>query len=291
MLVDAACGDTIAGERCLLAPSELGNLHFHISGKGRPVLFLHGFPEYFAIWRPLLARLQTPVRAIAADLPGFNRSNLADRTRAGTRDIGQMLTAALDELNISRVDIVAHDIGGAAAWQIAAECRARVGGLFLISAPHPADFIRHFWYDCPSARLSYIDELTGADEDAFVLDSERLASLVFSTVTGARLALRDALARSDSQTIRSLYAANIAPIALTRWLSQSPADCAVKVVSSRNDPFVPPILFAGTGVHTKNRCEVVLLDRGGHFLQIVESACVAAHLDAWLAALPGRAGR
>lgn len=40
-------------------------------GTGTPTLFLHGVPDSAEMWTPIIDRLQTPIRAIAVDLPGL----------------------------------------------------------------------------------------------------------------------------------------------------------------------------------------------------------------------------
>ena len=47
-------------------------------GQGRPLLLLHGWPEYWLTWRPVMQRLADRFRLIAPDLRGFGGSALPD---------------------------------------------------------------------------------------------------------------------------------------------------------------------------------------------------------------------
>lgn len=254
-------------------------LHVHLTGQGPPVLYLHGFPEYFGIWRPLLARTCFAQRAILVDLPGFNLSSPS--SDAAAPEIARRLRQGLNALGVAQFDIVAHDIGGAFAWQLTSDCCDRVRSLFLLSSPHPADFIRHFWQERPEARLAYLDALIAG---SFDYDAERLANLVLPDDPAGRGLLESALRRTDAAAAAALYGANLAPRWLDRWSRLPPAACATRALSGRADRFVPPAVFAGLPAQVVQPCEAVLLDHGGHFLQITQTAAVAAHLDAWLSA-------
>ncbi len=48
------------------------------SGQGAPTLLLHGSPDSHDMWLPLMEHLNTHVRSIALDLPGFGQSTLPD---------------------------------------------------------------------------------------------------------------------------------------------------------------------------------------------------------------------
>lgn len=262
--------------------SGAGALHVHTIGEGPPVLYLHGFPEYFAVWRPLLARLRVPHRAIMVDLPGFNRSLAARGAEAAAPEVARRVVRALDTLGIDRFAIVAHDLGGLFAWQLASDCRGRVAGLFLLSAPHPADFIRHFWKDRPATRSSYLDELAAS---RFDFDPIRLAGLVFPDGHGERGPLEAALRQSDAEGIAALYRENIAAAQFDRWSRLPPIACRVQAIGGQADRFVPPATFAALPSHVAAPSDVVILDRAGHFLQITQTVTVAARLDDWLAAV------
>ena len=56
---------------------EANGLRFHCAraGEGPLMLFLHGFPEYWAMWRPLLEHFGARGWcAVAPDLRGYNLS-------------------------------------------------------------------------------------------------------------------------------------------------------------------------------------------------------------------------
>ena len=49
-------------------------LHYVSRGDGKPILFLHGFPQFWFLWRHQLADLGNDHAVYAADLRGYNLS-------------------------------------------------------------------------------------------------------------------------------------------------------------------------------------------------------------------------
>ena len=59
---------------------EVGGIHLHVvedgPADGQPILFLHGFPEFWYSWRHQLAYFaKTGYRVIAPDQRGYNLSD------------------------------------------------------------------------------------------------------------------------------------------------------------------------------------------------------------------------
>lgn len=50
-------------------------LHYLITGKGDPVILLHGYAETSRMWRPLMVELAKAHTVIAPDLRGFDSSS------------------------------------------------------------------------------------------------------------------------------------------------------------------------------------------------------------------------
>ena len=50
-------------------------LHHAIAGKGKPLIFLHGFPEFWYAWKNQLAELGGDYQVVAPDMRGYNLSS------------------------------------------------------------------------------------------------------------------------------------------------------------------------------------------------------------------------
>lgn len=109
-----------------------GRLEYFERGRGRPIVFAHGWLANANLWRRVVDVLADRFRCIALDLPlGSHRVALdaaADLTPAGC---GALVTDVLDALELDDVTLVGTDSGGAYS-QIATAARPdRIGRLVL----------------------------------------------------------------------------------------------------------------------------------------------------------------
>ena len=87
---------------------------FHVAraGQGRPLLLLHGWPEFWLTWEPVMTRLADRFTLYAPDLRGFGDSDKPDGPFGPDQQASDML-ALMDALGIKQAGIVGHDVGGA----------------------------------------------------------------------------------------------------------------------------------------------------------------------------------
>ena len=121
-------------------------LHYAASGPGdgHLLLFLHGFPEFWYAWRHQLAALGDTYHCVAPDLPGYNLSSKPPevaryRTK---RLIEDVVAFAAQFSRKKKFTLIAHDWGGALAWNLAAQRPDLIDRLLIINSPHPATFLR-----------------------------------------------------------------------------------------------------------------------------------------------------
>ncbi|GAA1289523.1 alpha/beta hydrolase [Saccharothrix xinjiangensis] len=109
---------------------------------GRPVLFLHGFPEAAIAWEHQVAVLgRAGFRAVAFDQRGYSPGVRPERAADyGVEALVGDVLAVADSLGWQAFDLVGHDWGGAVAWWTAAEHPERVRKLAVVSTPHPGAF-------------------------------------------------------------------------------------------------------------------------------------------------------
>src|SRR5947208_11936477 len=87
---------------------------FHVArtGTGKPLVLLHGWPEFWLTWEPVMARLADRFTLFAPDLRGFGDSDKPDGPFGPDQHAADML-ALMDALGITQAGIVGHDVGGA----------------------------------------------------------------------------------------------------------------------------------------------------------------------------------
>ena len=100
---------------------------------GVPVLFIHGFGGDLGNWLFNLDAIAEVAPVIALDLPGHGQS---DPRLPGTTlaDLAGFVAHFLEAIDVPRVHVVGHSMGGAIASQLALAQPARVASLFLVSS-------------------------------------------------------------------------------------------------------------------------------------------------------------
>jgi len=128
-------------------------VHYVRAGRGPLIVFLHGFPEFWYEWKNQLAEFGRDHTAVAPDMRGYNLSSkpadlaayrmpqLVEDVRALAATLGR--TPDQDApASAARFTLVAHDWGGAVAWEFALAHPDMLERLVIINAPYPAIFAR-----------------------------------------------------------------------------------------------------------------------------------------------------
>jgi pimeloyl-ACP methyl ester carboxylesterase len=128
---------------------------FHVArtGTGKPLLLLHGWPEFWLTWEPVMTRLAGRYTLIAPDLRGFGDSDKPQGPYGPDQHAADML-ALMDALGARRFGVVGHDVGGAVMQPLARAAPERLTGLFFFDFVYPGidgrmgmpDRLNHIWY-------------------------------------------------------------------------------------------------------------------------------------------------
>ena len=125
--------------------AELGDvqLHYLEAGRGDPIVFVHGFPEFSGAWAPQLREFGRDHRALAPDLRGYNLSSKPEGIEHyAMPKLVEDLRGFVEAVAGGPCVLVAHDWGGVCAWHFAAEHPAFVKRLVIINSPHPGMLYR-----------------------------------------------------------------------------------------------------------------------------------------------------
>jgi pimeloyl-ACP methyl ester carboxylesterase len=118
------------------------DIHFEVTGEGRPVVLLHGFPDSGRLWRHQVGALASAgFQVIVPDLRGYGSSGKP----TGVEDYSFLLLAGdvlaiLDHLGAERAHVVGHDWGSALAWIMGSLVPDRVDHLVALSVGNPMAF-------------------------------------------------------------------------------------------------------------------------------------------------------
>lgn len=118
------------------------------TGRGEPLVLLHGFACSSFSWRAVVPTLSRGYRVINVDLPGFGYSERPEDPTAYTVPAyGRMVLEVLDRLGVGACHLMGHSFGGALAVWLAAHHPERVRSLVLVASalPEYMDEQRQLW--------------------------------------------------------------------------------------------------------------------------------------------------
>jgi len=132
-------------------------VHCVRQGAGEPLVLLHGWPEFWYVWRKNIGPLAQRFDVVAPDLRGFGQSEkpgLPDPPGRLLDELVEDLRGLTDALGFERFGIVSHDVGSFVAQRFAARYPGRVSGLFFFNCVYPGigrrwlepDSVTEIWY-------------------------------------------------------------------------------------------------------------------------------------------------
>jgi pimeloyl-ACP methyl ester carboxylesterase len=220
-------------------------VHYEALGRGRPIVFLHGWVGSWRYWIASMQVASTSFRAYALDLFGYGDTT-HDPEHYSLEKQASLLTGFLDEMGIGKIAIVGHGLGALVGFYFAAQQPGSVDRIMAVNCP--LDF------SAVNARL----KMASAPE---------LVDWLSSRTPEAASALSDA-SKSDQRAITASMSSFQADSLFTQF-RRSSVPCLL--VYGQNDPSitVPPVDSTtplGLNLHQIN------LEGSGHFPMIDETA-------------------
>jgi pimeloyl-ACP methyl ester carboxylesterase len=107
--------------------------YYEITGKGEPLLLLHGGLGSTDMFKPIMPAFTEHRQVVAIDLQGHGRTELGSR-KLSLPDVGDDVASVLTQLGFKNVDVLGYSFGGGAAFQLAVQHPEMVRRLALVSA-------------------------------------------------------------------------------------------------------------------------------------------------------------
>lgn len=120
------------------------SIAYQVSGQGRPVVLLHGFPDSGRLWRHQVpALVDAGFQVIVPDLRGYGLSGQPGPVEAYSLPLlaGDVLAILADQ-GVARAHVVGHDWGAALGWALASFAPDQVDHLVALSVGNPVTFLR-----------------------------------------------------------------------------------------------------------------------------------------------------
>ena len=112
------------------------NIHYVLEGEGDPVLFLHGWPEFWYGWRNQINAFSGQYQVIVPDMRGFGHSDkpfYGYDTKTSASDMYELVR----QLGHDSVNIVSHDIGARVGFRFALDHEEAVRKISFLDATPP----------------------------------------------------------------------------------------------------------------------------------------------------------
>lgn len=259
-------------------------IHTASQGRGPPVVFVHGFPDFWWTWREQMAAVAPTHRAVAIDQRGYNLSDKpAGDAAYAMPELVQDVAAVIDSVG-GRAALVGHDWGGAVSWQVAARYPDKVERLAILNLPHPNGLARELARSEAQRQASTYAQNFKQPGAAAKLSAEGLAGWVRPEARGPYV---EAFKRSNLDSMLAYYRVNYpgppysdAPTGFPRLKQR------VLLVHGLDDKALLSPALDRTWEWIDAPLEMVTIPGAGHFVQRDAAAEVSRALVNWLAAPP-----
>jgi pimeloyl-ACP methyl ester carboxylesterase len=246
------------------------DIHFEVTGDGRPVILLHGFPDSGRLWRnqvgPLVA---AGFKVIVPDLRGYGTSGKP----SGVDDYSLLLLAGdviaiLDHLGVERAHVVGHDWGAALAWVLGSLVPDRVDHLAALSVGHPLAFRAAGLTQLEKSWYMLLFQFEGVAEQ-WLSDDSWANFRAWSNHPDADAVIADLEADGSLTPGLNWYRANVPPGALVEAPLELPAVQAPTMgVWSTGDFALTEQQMTASGEHVAGPWRYERLEGPGHWMPI-----------------------
>ena len=268
-------------------------IHYVVDGKGPLVVMIHGFPDYWGTWKPLMAELnKAGYRTAAMDTRGYNLSDKPEGEAAYAMpnliaDVAAVIAAEGQKNAI----IVGHDWGAAISWQVVFNRPDLVNKLVIMSVPHPVGFAREMATNADQQKNSQYArnfQQPGFEKN---LSAVGLASMVAGAKDSPRKAeYVQAFQRSNLTSMMNYYRANyprgtgdaLAPPATVTVANPPQIKVPVLVIHGMKDTALNAAGHSGTWNHVAADTTILMIPNAGHFVQFDAEALVNKTVRSWL---------
>ncbi|WP_428330907.1 alpha/beta fold hydrolase [Mucilaginibacter sp.] len=234
-------------------------INYKITGKGTPVVLIHGHPFDHTMWQPQAVALSAFYQVITPDLRGYGKSSLPENSKTSFEDYATDVLKLLDNLAIDSFHLGGLSMGGQVIMEIYRQAPAKIKSLIF------ADTFASL--DTPAVKKGRYDAATrfeneGMDayaEEAIykmlkpehVTEMPGVAAFVINMMkdtnpAAAAIALRARAERID-------YLADVLP----------QINIPTLIIVGRQDEFTPVVMAEELKASLKN-CKLAIIEDAGH---------------------------
>lgn len=122
---------------------KINNIDIHLieagPAAGRPIIFLHGFPDFWYGWKDQITYFaDRGYRVIVPDQRGYHRSGKPKGLKAyRCKHLMEDIVSLIEVLELKEVHLVGHDWGGIVSWLLGIYHPKQFKTITILNAPHP----------------------------------------------------------------------------------------------------------------------------------------------------------
>lgn len=260
------------------------NIHYVTLGEGPLVVMIHGFPDFWYLWRDYLTALSDDYQVVAMDQRGYNQSDKPTGVDLYKFEflVGDV-AAVIEDTGHESATVVGHDWGGVVAWQFAMQRPDMTDQLVVFNFPHPRGLQRELALNDQQRQNSAYARRFQAEGAHLALGAEQLAGRHRSDpVVYERYV--EALRNSDFEGMLNYYKANYpsppyveddSPVVMVR--------APVLEFHGLDDPYLLPGALNDTWGLLEQDLTLVTIPGAGHWAVTEQTDFTIPMLEAWLA--------
>jgi pimeloyl-ACP methyl ester carboxylesterase len=262
-------------------------IHYVTLGEGEPIIFVHGFPDFWYSWAHQMEVLSPHYKTIAIDNRAYNQSDKPEGIENYQMEhlLGDIL-AVINDLGLQKINLVGHDWGGVICWQFTMHHQELVERLVILNLTHPKGYSAVVANPTPEQQenVQYARNFASSEPNDDPVPEQVLAIRDKSSDTKIGERYREALSQSYWSGMTNYYRANYGSVA-----DQDPSDipditCPVLQFHGLLDTAVDKDGLNNTWNWITEDYTLVTTPKAGHFVQWEAADLVSDTMKWWFQA-------
>ena len=260
------------------------SIHYVTLGEGPLVVMIHGFPDFWYLWRDYLTALSDDYQVVAIDQRGYNQSDKPEGVDRYTFEflVGDV-AAVIEDTGNESATVVGHDWGGVVAWTFAMRRPDMTDQLVVFNFPHPRGLQRELAFNDQQKENSAYARTFQMPGAHLALSAELLAGLHGNDPLVYERYV-EGLGNSDFEGMLNYYKANYpSPPYMEDNSPVVMVQAPVLQFHGLDDPYLLYGALNDTWELLEQDLTLVTIPGAGHWAVTEQSDFTIPMLEAWLA--------